>query len=130
MENQSGPLEAEDRFFAALLESDGGALDRVLSDDFIMIDVMRGGQIQKQELLAVVTSRQLRFESIRRFDPRVRIYGMAAVITGSTLMTMRFEETQFQVNSRYTHIFVHQDETWRLASAQGTRIESDGRTGA
>ncbi len=88
-----------------------------------MIDVMRGGQIRKQDLLAVLTPGQLSFESIERFDPLVRNYGNAAVITGSTLMKMRFGDARFEVNSRYTHVFIRENEQWRMVSAQGTKIE-------
>jgi hypothetical protein len=46
------------------------------------------------------------------------------VITGRTRMTGRFEETPWEVASRYryTHVFVEQDGRWRLVAAQGTQI--------
>jgi ketosteroid isomerase-like protein len=123
MEQESGPLAAERQFFAALVAAGVAELDRVLADDFVLIDVMRGGEIDKPSLLAVVGSGQLRFLTIEPGEARVRRYQGTAVITGRTRMTGRFEDTPWEVASRYTHVFVEQDDgRWRLVAAQGTQI--------
>jgi ketosteroid isomerase-like protein len=115
-------LAAEDEFFRALLRGDGGALGRVLTPDFLLIDVMTGSEIPMPVLVDLVGSRQLRFESVERIDARVRRYGTAAVVTGQTRMRGRFGEQPFAANSRYTHVYVRVGNTWQLASAQGTPI--------
>jgi len=38
-------------FFKALLEADGPELDRVLADDFLLIDVLSGSEFQKPTCL-------------------------------------------------------------------------------
>src|SRR5260370_39993356 len=55
------PLAAERQFFKALLEADGPELDRVLADDFLLIDVLSGSEFQKPTLLAAVASCQPKF---------------------------------------------------------------------
>ena len=57
MHNQSGPLAAEQQFFSSLIGGDVGALDRILGDDFLLIDVMTGSEVKKPDLLAVLGSR-------------------------------------------------------------------------
>jgi ketosteroid isomerase-like protein len=116
------PLAAEGLFFAALVAASTADLDRVLADDFMLIDVMRGGEIDKASLLAVVGSGQLKFLAIEPAESRVRRYQATAVITGRTRMTGRFDETPFETSSRYTHVFVEQDGRWRMVAAQGTQI--------
>ena len=115
-------LTADRQFFTALIEGDGQALDRVLSDDFILIDVMSGSVITKPEFLTAIRSRQVTFEAIEPADNLVRLYQGTAVITGRTQMKGRFGEKPFAVGSRYTHVFVEQQGEWRLVSAQGTQI--------
>ena len=115
-------LAVEDRFFQALLQSDGAALRRVLTPDFLLIDVMTGSEIPALLLVDLVGSGQLRFESMERLDARVRLYGTAAVVTGQTRMQGRFGEQPFGAHSRYTHVYVRVEGTWQLASAQGTPI--------
>jgi ketosteroid isomerase-like protein len=124
MQNESDPLAVERAFFAALVAADAIALDGLLADDFILVDVMAGNEIAKPALLAAVVSRQVKFDAIVPAEPRVRLYDTTAVITGRTHMTGRLGETPFTVSSRYTHVFVRQHERWLLASAQGTQIKA------
>jgi len=42
------------------------------------------------------------------------------VVVGRTRMVMRFGPDEVTANSRYTHVFVRDDGSWRLMSAQGT----------
>jgi uncharacterized protein DUF4440 len=125
MTNASSPLEAERTFFNALLESNTEALDQVLSNDFILIDVMAGAEIPKSALLAVIGSGQLRFDAIEPAEARERRYQATAVLTGRTQMKARFGDTPIAVSSRYTHVFVEQAGRWRLVAAQGTQIAGE-----
>jgi hypothetical protein len=122
MNDDSGPLAAERRFFIGLLDSNVEALDRVLADDFMLIDVMGGAEIRKAVLLDAIRSGQLKFETIERLDSHVRFYQTTAVVTGSTQMDGYFGATPFGAHSRYTHVFVEQQSEWRLVAAQGTQI--------
>ncbi|MBZ5658740.1 MAG: nuclear transport factor 2 family protein [Acidobacteriia bacterium] len=122
MHDQLDPLAAEQQFFRSLIGGDVGALDRILGDDFLLIDVMTGSEVKKPDLLAVLGSGQLKFEAIQPVESQVRLYGTTAVITGRTQMSGRFGEAVFTASSRYTHVFVKEQSQWRLVSAQGTQI--------
>ena len=115
-------LDAEDRFFGALLGFDRTALDAVLAPDFLLIDVMTGSEIPREILLDAVGTRLLVFEVIERSDGRVRRYGATAVVTGETRMRGRYSEQSFAAHSRYTHIYVQLPAGWQLVAAQGTPI--------
>ena len=120
----AGPvLAAERRFFTGLMEADLAALESVLADDFVLIDVMQGAEIPRSALLALVVPRQLTFEAIDVVDSRIRRYGTAAVVTGQTRMRGRFGDQAFSAHSRYTHVYVEQEGRWRLVAAQGTQIQ-------
>ena len=122
MHDKANPQAAEQEFFSSLIGGDVGALDRILSDDFLLIDVMTGSEVKKPDLLAVLSSGQLKFEAIEPLESQVRLYGITAVITGRTRMSGRFGEAPFTASSRYTHVFVRDQDQWRLVSAQGTQI--------
>ena len=122
MHDKANPQVAEQEFFSSLIGGDVGVLDRILSDDFLLIDVMTGSEVKKPDLLAVLSSGQLKFEAIEPLESHVRLYGITAVITGRTRMSGRFWETPFTASSRYTHVFVRDQDQWRLVSAQGTQI--------
>jgi ketosteroid isomerase-like protein len=122
MKNAAQPLEAENQFFTALIQVDIKTLEHLLTDDFVLVDVMRGGEIPKTALLMIVGSGQLKFESVEKAEMRVRTYQNTAVATGRTLMKCSFEGNTFTVKSRYTHVYIYEQDRWRMASAQGTQI--------
>ena len=122
MKTESNPLEADRRFFSSLLSTDVEALERILADDFLMIDVISGSEVSRTAFLELVGSGQLEFEAIEPADGRVRLHGTTAIVTGRTRMAGRFSGTPFSASSRYTHVFVEQEGRWRLAAAQGTPI--------
>lgn len=122
MEDKSNPLAADRQFFITLVEGDAEALDRILDEDFILIDAIRGSELPKSSLLGLIRSGQLAFESLDHAEPSVRLYGSTAVVTGRSQMSGTLEQTPFTVDSRYTHVYVKHQARWRLVAAQGTRI--------
>ena len=122
MQVESGPLAAEQEFFGSLIQGDVKGLDRILGDNFLLIDVMTGSEVARSDLLAVLGAGQLKFESVERVESRLRLYGETAVVTGRTQMSGQFGGTSFAARSRYTHIYVKTQSQWRLVSAQGTQI--------
>ena len=116
------PLVTDGEFFTALIEADARTLEGILTDDFILIDVMSGSEISKPAFLAVIASGQIKFESIEPAENRVRIYQTTAIITGRTEMKGKVGDAPFAASSRYTHVYVSQQGAWRLATAQGTQI--------
>lgn len=115
-------LDAENRFFGALLGSNRAALDAVLAPDFLLIDVMTGSEIPREFLVDAVAARQLVLETIERSDGRVRQYGDTAIVTGETRMRGRYSEQSFAAHSRYTHVYLKGASGWQLVTAQGTPI--------
>lgn len=122
MSRESEALAAESAFFQALLDADAAALERILADDFLIVDVMQGNVTGKAAFLAAVASGQVKFETIAPADQVVRTHDTTAVVVGRTRMSGRFGEAPFSIASRYTHVFVLQGAAWRLLSAQGTPI--------
>jgi len=106
-----------------LMLGDRSGLDRILDDDFLLIDVMTGSEVPKAALLEVVGSRRLVFETVARIDARIRSYDGTAVVTDQTRMTGQYDGVSFSAHSRHTHVYVRgAGSGWRLVSAQGTPI--------
>lgn len=115
-------LLAEDRFFSALSEGNRQALGGLVADECVLIDVMTGSEVPGPDLVDLVGSRRLVFETIERLGAQVRLYAGTAIVTGQTRMIGRFDAQGFQVRSRYTHVYVQDRDSFRLVNAQGTPI--------
>jgi hypothetical protein len=123
METKLDPLVTERAFFSALLSGNIDSLDSILTDDFVIVDLLSGSEFNKPMLLAAIGSSQVKFEAIDPVESKVRVYACnTAIVVGRTEMRFRAGESSFSFSSRYTHVFVMQDGNWQLASAQGTQI--------
>jgi ketosteroid isomerase-like protein len=127
--NAGEPLATEDAFFKALLEGDADSLEGLLTDDFAMVDVMRGAEIGRASFLEAIVRQDVRFAGLDVVERGVRRYHDVAVVIGRTAMHGEVGGEAFSLASRYTHVFARAASGgWMLASAQGTRIEPQKRS--
>jgi ketosteroid isomerase-like protein len=122
VEDDEGARGAEDAFFAALRSADVTRLDAMLTHDFVLVDVMRGGVVSRAALLDALATQKIRFDEIQRFESASRRYGTTVIVVGRTLMRGRAGDAAWSASSRYTHVYVEPAGQWQLASAQGTPI--------
>ena len=113
-----------DREFFDGLIANVETVERLLADDFSLIDVLSGSEVTKLDLLTVLRSGQLKFEKINLLNSRVRLYQNTALVTGSTEMSGRFVNESFSALSRYTHVYLRLRDRWYLVAAQGTPIKT------
>jgi ketosteroid isomerase-like protein len=119
----SAAERAEDRFFDALVAGDVEQVEEVLAEDFLIVDIMSGGVVDRPSFIAALRDRVVDFERVRLVERLTRRHGDTAIIVGRTEMSGSFAGASFAAASRYTHVFLRErDDRWRLASAQGTRI--------
>jgi ketosteroid isomerase-like protein len=120
-------LAAASDFFTALVEGDAQALDSVLADHFVLVGVNDGAVVPREALVTLVSQGQLQFDAIEpdRSEALVRRYGSTAIVVGRTKMRGSYDGAPFSAKSRYTHVFVEDQDRWRLASSQGTLIVDD-----
>jgi hypothetical protein len=122
MTTEQHRIYLDQQFFASLMQADVMSLSQLLADDFTLVDVMSGSEVDKAALLTGVGSGRVKFETIEAAEQLVRLYAPTIVITGRTQMSGTLEGHPFAVDSRYTHVYVNQDGEWRLLAAQGTKI--------
>lgn len=127
-------LTVERQFFDALVHGDLAALGEILADDFLIIEVMNGTVVAREDFINLIASKQVTFESITSPPDHhavVRLYGPTAVVVGQTGQRLRLADGHtIQIASRYTHLYLRDEvgEGWRLTSAQGTPISNPPQT--
>src|SRR5207302_9835240 len=102
MQDATDPISVDHQFFDALVASGIDVLSRLLADDFILVDLMRGSEITKASLLQAIEAGAIKFESIETLEARARRYASTAIVVGRTRMRIRAGADTVEVKSRYT----------------------------
>lgn len=114
-------LQFEKDFQHAIMQNNADAIGHFLADDWIIVDA-EGGIIDKAGFLAVVKSGALTHETMTLEDPRVRIYGNAAVVTGRATSAGKYMQTSFNTLERSTDMFIKVGDRWVCVLTQLTRL--------
>ena len=113
-------LNLENEFARAVASNDVDTLDRLLAGDWIIVEP-DGGMIDKARFLGVIRSGALSHESMELTEPRIRVYGNTALVTGLTTSKGKFMGRDFSSCERATDIFVKQPDRWQCVFTQLTR---------
>lgn len=108
--------DLEEKWVTALAKSDTATLDSVLSDTYVDTDE-HGQRSDKQAVLSVLRSGELKFESIKLSDMRVHRYGDAAVVTGSAVQVGNFKGQTLTPKIVFTDTFVKEGGKWRAVAS-------------
>jgi len=114
-------LKLENEFARAVASNNADGLDRLLADDWIIVEP-DGSIIDKARFLEVIRSGALSHESMKSTDLKVRVYGNTAVVTGLTTSKGKFMGQDFISCERATDIFVKQADRWQCVFTQLTRF--------
>ena len=120
-------LQLEKDFQQAIVENSAEAIERFIADGWIIVDA-EGRIIEKDKFLAVVRSGALTHDTMKLDEPRVRIYGETAVVTGCATSAGKFMGAEFKTLERATDVFVRINGQWRCALTQLTRV-AENKTG-
>jgi ketosteroid isomerase-like protein len=112
-------LEVEKGFIDAITRNDPEAIERFVTDDWIIINA-DGGIINRERFLEVIKLGTLTHDMMESQDIRVRVYGDSAVVTALTRSKGKFMGHEFSMHERSTDVFVRLDGQWRCALTQLT----------
>jgi uncharacterized protein (TIGR02246 family) len=113
--------KVEQDWGAAMLKSDGPALDRILAKEWVMTS--DGETATRAQLAGALKSGAYKIESATLRDLNVHVFGDAAVATMLVDMTGTFMGKPVPPVSRSTDFFVKRDGRWQAVSTQNTTIK-------
>ena len=110
----------ENQWQEALTRRDVAMLDRLMADDYVLTTV--GGEVvNKARVLAEVKSANVTAD-VRNTEVAVRLYRSVAVVTGTVLISGKFNDKDVSTRSRYIKVYVKRQGQWRVVAAQATLI--------
>ena len=111
-------LSIERRYLDAHVERDVAALDSILADDFIIAN-SRGRVSDKASRLALVEDSDFTFVNIETFDVDAHVNGDEGVVTGSAVVTGRYQDREFQSPPyRFIRRYEKRQGRWQIVSVQ------------
>ena len=116
----SAVLDAERRWAQSLVKGDLETLGRLYADDLVYVH--SGGNVEsKTEFLDRVRKGGLKYQKVELVDPRVRVYGEAAVVNGAFDVSVIVNGQPTTHRVIYVHVYARKDGEWRLVAHQTTR---------
>jgi ketosteroid isomerase-like protein len=117
----------EEEWATAFIKRDAAALNRILADDYYIIDP-NGSVGNKAQTIEDITSGDTVFESIKYDNLNVRVYGAFAIVTGGEAVTVRSNGQSNTVAFRFTDVFALRRGRWQAISSQLTPSSEVGLT--
>ena len=114
-------LEVDTQRADAYVNGDVATLERILADDVSYVHPT--GKIEtKAEVIAGFKAQDRKYKSIKRDDVVVRIYGNTAIVTGRNTISAEYQGKIYDVQNRFTRVYVKQAGKWRLVAHHGSNI--------
>jgi ketosteroid isomerase-like protein len=109
-------INLENKWVDALVKSDTAALDAIFADTYVDTDE-HSHRSDKQGVLTVLKSGELKLESIKLSDMHVYLYGDAAVVTGTSSQVGTFTGQPLAATIVFTDTFIRQNGKWRAVAS-------------
>ena len=115
----------EDDWNNAVIKSDTATVEKLLADDYFSIDP-EGGTSDKSKTLEAIKSGQLKFESIKLEDLKVRLYGNTGIVTGGVIVKSAGSGLDAVAAYRFSDVFVLRGGRWQAVQSQLTESKEVG----
>ena len=114
-------LKAEDVRYAAQMNNDFAAMEKLFSSDLVYIH-SSSVLDDKASFIESMRSGSVKYKVMRRSDVTVRTYGCVAIINGIGNYDVRVKENDMNIVLRFTSIWHKKDNALEFISWQSTRI--------
>jgi hypothetical protein len=120
VEDQIKKLEHD--WAQATVKDGAPAVDQYEADGIISTDPS-GRVTDKAQDKKDLSSGDLKFQSIKLSDLRVRVYGNTAVAAGTTTLKGTYKEQDISGTYRFTDTWVKRNGKWQAVASQATKVQ-------
>jgi ketosteroid isomerase-like protein len=115
-------MQMERDWSQAGTKKDLKVLDRVLADDWVSIDP-QGQVTTKTQILAAMKANPAAQESIALGEMKVRVYGTAAIVTGTDVERGSYKGQESGGKYAWMDVFVKRNGRWQAVASQSAKVE-------
>jgi ketosteroid isomerase-like protein len=118
---QDTVLRLEQQWENALINSNVSALEN-LYDENLIYTHSNGKVDTRESYLAAIKSGATKYQSMKRDEIKVSVYGHTAVVTCHWEVHILSRGNKTDLNARYLHVYAEQPDGWKLVAHESTRI--------
>jgi ketosteroid isomerase-like protein len=122
MTAQEELLALNHRLAEAERKKDVETLRQLMADDYVGIDPA-GNLLTKNVVLERFGLPELVYEHLATDAVTVRVYGEVGIVSGRSTIRGRYGAQNFNVQARYTDIYVRRDNQWQVVGSQMTPLQ-------
>jgi len=111
----------EDLRYEAMKNADAKTMSELFADEFVY-QTLQGLTHTKSSYIALFVSGDVKINSFKRENSRVRFYGDTAIVMATTHLDIAFKGEARQVSLFYTNVWVKRDGRWQLVARQSTAL--------
>ena len=111
----------EDLRYEAMKNVDAKTLSNLFADEFVY-QTLQGVTHTRSSYIGVITSGDVKINSFKRENSRVRFYGDTATVMATTHLDVAFKGEPRQVSLFYLNVWVKRDGRWQLVARQSTAL--------
>lgn len=114
--------DIEHRLAVAWVEGDRSVIEKVLADDWSVIDLTGRVLTRADVLEEAFATKDRKIVSMHIDDLSVRPFGEWAIVTGRTHATGEYQGEAAEVTLRFTDVFAYRAGNWQVVASQATLI--------
>jgi hypothetical protein len=113
--------ELEQSLREAFLDGKSAWWDRHLDEHYAGLNP-DGVMVRKTDLIQLYASPDVQYEEVNLSDVSARIYGDCVLASSKSAIKGRAKGQDFSGNYYFVHVWVKEDNDWKLANSQATRL--------
>jgi ketosteroid isomerase-like protein len=111
----------EDLRYEAMKNADAKTMGELFADEFAY-QTLSGATHTKPSYIAQFVSGDVKINSFRRENSRVKFYGDTATVMATTHLDVVFKGEPRQLSLLYLNVWVKRDGRWQLVARQSTAL--------
>ncbi len=115
-------LRLNNLYDSALIHLDTGVLKRLYADELVYTNP-DGNLLTREQQINSITTSEMKWDTGKSEDVKIKVFGTAAVMTGSFQAKGNYRGNPVTINERYTAVWIKKDDGWKMVAEQGNVIK-------
>lgn len=122
--DEADVLKLESQWTKALQEGDTAAMERILAPEYTGVSP-DGSVIGKAEEIAMYGKGDMKFDSIKSSEQKVKVYIGSVMVTGKSTVKGKHKGQDISGDYRFVDVFERKPSGWQVVYSQITKMETE-----